>query len=255
MINCIVLAAGYATRLYPITKNFPKPLLEVNKKPIIDWLLYDCISTKLIDSIIIVTNDKYFKHFENWKKSRKKDYLLNTVIEIINDGSFSNESRLGAVNDMCLGFSYMSNNSPQTDGTLVIAADNIIDFSFKGFINYYLNFKKSCVMCYYEDSLINLQKTGVVTFDKSNKIIHMEEKPIAPKSNWAVPPFYIYTPSDIYTILDLCKIDKTMDSPGTLLEKLSIKSDLYVYKMPGRRYDIGNIQNLQYVNKLFSKQL
>ena len=109
--------------------------------------------------------------------------------------------------------------------------------------------------CYYEDSLINLQKTGVVTFDKSNKIIHMEEKPIAPKSNWAVPPFYIYTPSDIYTILDLCKIDKTMDSPGTLLEKLSIKSDLYVYKMPGRRYDIGNIQNLQYVNKLFSKQL
>ena len=231
MINCIVLAAGYATRLYPITKNFPKPLLEVNKKPIIDWLLYDCISTKLIDSIIIVTNDKYFKHFENWKKSRKKDYLSNTVIEIINDGSFSNESRLGAVNDI------------------------IIDFSFKGFINYYLNFKKSCVMCYYEDSLINLQKTGVVTFDKSNKIIHMEEKPIAPKSNWAVPPFYIYTPSDIYTILDLCKIDKTMDSPGTLLEKLSIKSDLYVYKMPGRRYDIGNIQNLQYVNKLFSKQL
>ena len=88
MINCIVLAAGYATRLYPITKNFPKPLLEVNKKPIIDWLLYDCISTKLIDSIIIVTNDKYFKHFENWKKSRKKDYLSNTVIEIINDGSF-----------------------------------------------------------------------------------------------------------------------------------------------------------------------
>ncbi len=79
-------------------------------------------------------------------KIHKKDYLSNTVIEIINDGSFSNESRLGAVNDMCLGFSYMSNNSPQTDGTLVIAADNIIDFSFKGFINYYLNFK-SLVLC------------------------------------------------------------------------------------------------------------
>ena len=126
---CMVLAAGYATRLYPLTENFPKPLLKVKDKTILDWLLDDIDSAKEISKYVIISNHKFVEHFENWAKNKK----LSAPIVVLDDGSTDNDNRLGAVKD--IEFAIEKENIDED--LLIIAGDNVLDFSFGGFINYF----------------------------------------------------------------------------------------------------------------------
>lgn len=244
-MKCIVLAAGYATRLYPLTKNFPKPLLDVGGRPILNWLLDDLEDTGLIDEYILVSNHRFVQHFSEWKASLK----YADKVTVIDDGSTDNDNRLGAVRDIAFAIEQCNID----DDTMVIAGDNILDFSLNEFIKFFYSKQATCVMRYYESSVEKLRRTGVATVDDNERVISMIEKPQNPASHWAVPPFYIYSRSDLVKVMDGIKDPScNVDAPGSFIAWLCGKCDVYSYIMPGKRHDIGNLESLEEARKFFA---
>lgn len=236
-MKCIIVAAGYATRLYPLTESFPKPLLQVKNKPIIDWLIDDVDRLQVIDEFIVVTNHKFYDSFKKWSKKKKQN------ITLIDDFTTSNDDRLGAVKDIELAI----NSLNIKDDILVMAGDNLLDFSLCRFIEYCLNKKASSVMAYIENDITKLQRTGVLEIDKDNKIVDMEEKPQKPKSNLACPPFYYFVKEDVSLIQKGLESGCKKDAPGDFLCWFIKQVNVYVFKMPGSRYDIGNLESYEYI--------
>ena len=185
----IVIAAGYATRLGELTKNFPKPLLKIGDNTILGRMLDDIDRIPEIDEHIIITNHKFAHIFEQWKLGT----AYQKPITIIDDGTETNDTRLGAVCDLLFAMEKLGID----DDMLVVAADNLLFFSFKEFVDFANEKGTSCIMCHEQPSIEKLQRTGVVVLDNNNKVLNMEEKPEHPKSHWAVPPFYIYKKHDL----------------------------------------------------------
>lgn len=175
-MKCIILAAGYATRLYPLTENYPKPLLPVGEKTILSWLVDDL--APLTDEFIIVSNHRFVAYFQDWASPKR--------ITVLDDGTVSNETRLGAVKDIQFAVDSLSIK----DDCLVMAGDNVLDFSLQGFVRFAQEMNTSCVMCHEERDLSKQQRTAIITVDGNYKITSYEEKPKEPKGHLAVPPFY-----------------------------------------------------------------
>ena len=235
----MILAAGYATRLYPLTENFPKPLLEVQGKTILDWLIEDIDTLGVVDEYVVISNHKFAHHFDAWaaKKSQK--------ITVVDDGTSSNETRLGAVKDIQFAMDKLGLD----DDMLVIAGDNLLDFSLTKFMRYAAEKKASCIMRYYEADEKRLTKSGVVQIDADDRILSMEEKPAQPKSNWCCPPFYYYTREDARLVEKGIAAGCNTDAPGSYIAWLCTQTDVYAMEMPGKRYDIGNLESYEKVQK------
>lgn len=240
----IIIAAGYATRLYPLTENFPKPLLKVGARNILERMLDDIDPLPEIDSHIIVTNHKFAPIFEEWlgKVSYTKP------ITIIDDGTDSNETRLGAVRDLLLALEQCNVD----DDIMVLAADNILEFSLSGFIDFFHEKGTSVIMCHHEPELRRLQRTGVIDIDDSMKVLEMQEKPEKPVSNWAVPPFYIYSRKDLPLIRECLAHGCGYDAPGNLAHYLAEVSTLHAWPMPAGRFDIGSLDSYKEAQERFS---
>lgn len=241
-MKCLILAAGYATRLYPLTENFPKPLLTVGEKTILDWLVDDIDTAGLVDEYIVISNHKFCLHFEEWAKKKTQK------ITVVDDGTVSNETRLGAVRDIQFAIDKLDLN----DDMLVIAGDNVLDFSLTKFVKYAKVKGASSVMRYYEAEKAKLSKSGVLEIDESDKILAMEEKPSEPKSNWCCPPFYYYAADDAKLIAEAIADGCGVDAPGSFIAWLCQKTNVYAMKMPGKRYDIGNLQSYEEVKKEYT---
>ena len=240
-MKCIILAAGYATRLYPLTENFPKPLLTVGGKPILDWLIEDIDSSGCVDEYIVVSNHKFACHFISWAAESKYN------IKVLDDGTLTNETRLGAVKDIELAVG----ECKITSDALVIAGDNVLDFSLCEFISYSLDKKRSCVMRYFEPDGEKLKKCGVLSLDADSRVVKMEEKPAHPESNWCCPPFYYYTADDLAKISDGIASGCKTDAPGSFAAYIADASELYAMEMPGSRYDIGNLEGYKKIDKIY----
>ncbi len=249
-MKSIILAAGYATRLYPLTENFPKPLLKVGEKSILDRLIDDIDSCEEITEHIVISNHKFYKYFDLWKKSR----IFNHPVTILDDGSTENENRLGAVKDICFALIQCNIN----EKVIVLAGDNILDFSLIDFIVYQKEKNTACIMRHYEGEIKKLQKTGVAIIDENDKVLEMQEKPVEPKSNWAVPPFYIYTKDDIPYIKKACTLDangKTIcatDAPGDFIAWFCSQRPVHAWLMAGHRHDIGDLKSYEEAKKIFN---
>jgi glucose-1-phosphate thymidylyltransferase len=231
----VVLAAGYATRLYPVTENFPKPLLPIGNSTILDRLIEDIDRINEIDEHIIVVNHKFRKHFHEWKE--KSAYAKR--ITIIDDGSTENGNRLGAVKDLLLA---MDVKKLDGEDLLVVAADNLLDFSFSGFVDFFKETQTSLIMTYDEPEIEALQRTGVIVIDERNKVLEMREKPGKPKTHHAVPPFYLYKKEDLAKIRESVAAGCKADAPGDLLQAMSGKTIFHAWPMPGNRIDIGTLE-------------
>ena len=238
-MKCLILAAGYATRLYPLTENFPKPLLKVGEKTILDWLIDDIETSGEVDEYIVISNHKFAAHFEKWAAEKSQN------ITVVDDGTSTNETRLGAVKDIQFAIEKRQIDSD----VLVIAGDNVLDFSLTKFIAYAKQKQTSCIMRYFEKDQKKLQKGGVVCVDENDKIIAMEEKPSAPKSNWACPPFYYYTKEDARLVEKGIEAGCGTDAPGSYIAWLCGETDVHAMEMPGSRYDIGNLESYEKVQK------
>lgn len=233
----IVIAAGYATRLYPLTENFPKPLLKIGNSTILDRMMTDIDEIPDVDEHIIVTNHRFSPIFEEWKANSN----YKKPITIIDDGTSTNETRLGAVRDLLLAIE----SKGIDDDIMVLAADNILDFSLKGFVDYFKEKASSVIMCHHEPELKKLQRTGVIAVNDAMKVLEMQEKPENPVSNWAVPPFYIYSKKDLPLIRDCMAHGCGFDAPGNLAHYLADVTTLHAWPMPGSRFDIGSMDSYQ----------
>ena len=233
-MKCLILAAGYATRLYPLTENFPKPLLEVQGKTILDWLIDDMETAGAVDEYIVISNHKFAHHFEKWAATRKN-------ITVLDDGTMTNETRLGAVKDIQFAIEKLA----LQDDMLVIAGDNLLTFSLTCFIRYAQAKKASCTMRYYENNWERLLKTGVVTVDESDRILRMTEKSPNPETHWACPAFYYYTREDAALVKKGIEAGCGTDAPGSYLAWLCTQTPVYAMEMPGSRYDIGNLETYE----------
>ncbi len=257
-MKCMILAAGYATRLYPLTENFPKPLLPVGGKTIINRILEDLEQVREITEYVIISNHKFFQQFEEWQKQPEQQNF-SRPLTILNDGSVDNEYRLGAAKDIWFAAEKMgiagTDDSSSADGSdeliFVAAGDNVLDFSLAGFLNFAAEKGTSCVMCHEEQELKKLQKTAVITLDENSRITSYEEKPQEPKGNLAVPPFYIYRPEDLRRIPEALAEGCSADAPGSFAAWLSAKVPMHAWKMDGKRYDIGNLKSYEEVQKVF----
>ena len=242
-MKCLIIAAGYATRLYPLTENFPKPLLKVGDKPILDWLMEDLDQTGLINEYIVVTNHKFAPIFEEWARQR-------TDVTVVDDGTSSNETRLGAVRDIELG---IRSRGVQED-LLVMAGDNLLSFSLEGFLDYFREKGTTCIMRFYQPDLNKLHKSGVAEVDDQGRILSMEEKPSQPKSHWCCPPFYIYRKEDLPLVSAGIAAGCGTDAPGSFIAWLCTQTVVHAWEMPGCRYDIGNLESYQEVQKVFENK-
>ncbi len=239
-MKCLILAAGYATRLYPLTENFPKPLLQVRGKAILDWLIDDIDALGAVDEYVVISNHKFAHHFEAWAAGKRN-------ITVVDDGTSSNETRLGAVRDIQFAIDKLALD----DELLVIAGDNLLDFSLTQFIKYAKGKNTSCIMRYYEAAVEKLRKCGVVCVDGNDKITHMAEKPAEPRSNWCCPPFYYYTKEDAKLVKKGIEAGCGVDAPGSYIAWLCTQTPVHAMEMPGKRFDIGNLESYHKVQQTY----
>jgi len=238
-MKCLILAAGYATRLYPLTENFPKPLLEVGGKTILDWLLDDMDTVGVIDEYVVISNHKYAHHFESWAAAK------SMKITVVDDGTSTNETRLGAVRDIQFAIRKLNLD----DDLLVMAGDNLLDFSMTAFIRYAQRKNAPCTMRYYEPSFQKLLKSGIVTVDEDDRITCMTEKVPNPASNWVSVAFYYY-PKDVVKLIGQALSEGCgVDAPGSFLIWVSQRFTSYAMEMPGHRYDVGNLESYQKIRE------
>ena len=238
-MKCLILAAGYATRLYPLTENFPKPLLQVQGKTILDWLIEDIDASGAVDEYVVISNHRFARHFEDWAKNKVQK------ITVLDDGTETNETRLGAVKDIRFAIERLQLD----EELLVIAGDNLLDFSLTRFIGYAKKKGTSCIMCFYEEELKKLQKCGNVAKADDGRVLEMVEKPQVPISNWCAVPFYYYTREDARLVEKGIEAGCGTDAPGSYMAWLCQQTPVHAMEMPGRRYDIGNLASYEEVQK------
>ena len=234
-MDCLLLAAGYATRLYPLTERMPKPLLKVKGKFILDWIVDDVDRLDRVNRFVVVSNHKYYKNFLDWKADKK----TKADIVVLDDGTESNETRLGAVADIALAVDRLSLH----EDLLVAAGDNVLDFSLGRLLDYFDQKKAPCVMRYYEDNPAVLKKGGVMEVNDCDQAVSMEEKPERPKANWLIPPFYCYPKETLPMIAQGIRAGCQTDAPGSFFAWLCKQRPVYAMKMPGKRYDIGDLKS------------
>ena len=241
----IVIAAGYATRLGELTKNFPKPLLKIGENTILGRMLDDVDKIPEIDEHIIITNHKFAGIFEKWasKQSYKKP------VTIVDDGTETNDTRLGAVCDLLFAMDKLKID----DDMLVVAADNILFFSFQEFVDFAKAKGTSCIMCHEQPSIEKLQRTGVIVLNDNDKVLNMEEKPKEPKSHWAVPPFYIYLKKDLDKVRHSVENGCGKDAPGNLAHYMVEQVEMHAWKMTAGRFDIGSLDTYKEACEKFGK--
>ena len=288
MIN-VILAAGYATRLGELTRNFPKPLLKIGNSTILGRMLDDIDKINDITKHVIVTNHKFAPIFEEWAKTPSGSPCLGgrlqgvagrwkKPITIIDDGSTTNDNRLGAVCDLLLvlektPLTPLSRGEKESslskedlggaeslpkqgdleglDDMLVVAADNLLFFSFQEFVDFAREKGTSCIMCHEQPSIEKLQRTGVVELDENHRVLGMEEKPQVPKSHWAVPPFYIYLKKDLDLVRHSVENGCGKDAPGNLAHYMVEHTTMHAWKMSAGRFDIGSLDTYHEAVKRF----
>ena len=242
-MKCVVIAAGYATRLGELTKNFPKPLLKIGENTILGRMLDDIDKIPEITEHVIITNHKFAPIFEDWKKA----IHMTKLVTIVDDGTETNETRLGAVCDLL----YAMEKLRIDDDLLVVAADNLLFFSFQEFVDFAKEKGTSCIMCHEQPSIEKLQRTGVVELDENMKVLGMEEKPQVPKSHWAVPPFYIYLKKDLDLVRHSVENGCGKDAPGNPAHDVVEHTTMHAWPMSAERFDIGSLDTYHEAVRLY----
>ncbi len=241
----IVIAAGYATRLGELTRNFPKPLLQIGNNTILGRMLDDIDRIPDISEHIIVTNHRFASIFHRWANEQR----YTKPITIVDDGTKTNETRLGAVCDLIHVMELLHIN----DDILVVAADNLLFFSLQDFVDFAKAKQTSCIMCHYQQSIEKLQRTGVIVVDNNMRVLNMEEKPLHPKSHLAVPPLYIYIKKDLPLILRSIENGCSKDAPGDLTNYMVKHTTIHAWPMIADRFDIGSSDTYYEAQRRYGK--
>ncbi|MFT5207650.1 MAG: glucose-1-phosphate thymidylyltransferase [Candidatus Omnitrophota bacterium] len=244
-MKVVLLAAGYATRLYPLTKNQPKAFLPVGDRLIIDRIVEKLNPIQGLNELIIVTNDKFYESFQDWSKK----FESNFKITVLNDGTTSNDNRLGAIGDL----QFAVKNASIDDDILVLASDNLFEQSFDAFLNIASKSNVPALIGCYDigDKSVAAGRYGIVELDEHNKIIDIEEKPQNPKTSIVSMGVYYFAKEILNFIDEYMGSSGREDAPGHYATWLLHKTAVYAHLFTGRWYDIGSLDQLEEASREF----
>jgi glucose-1-phosphate thymidylyltransferase len=246
-MKVIILAAGYATRLYPLTLNQPKPLLPVAGKPMIEHVL-DNLAVPGIDRVYVVTNNKFADHFQKWADTYRAS-KSKIDFTVVNDKSTDDTNKLGAIGDLHL----VLTSQKVDDDIIVVAGDNLFSQKLDGFVHF-ANEKKAPVLAVYDvGNLEEIKKYNSITVAADGKITFFEEKPKQPTSTLTGIALYYYPKSTLPLIHQYIAEKNNPDQPGRLVQWLYPKTPFYTWRVPGLWFDIGSKETLEEANHIFAK--
>lgn len=240
-MKALVLAAGYATRLYPLTLDKPKALLEVGGRPMLDRVL-GRLQAMGVDETIVVTNAKFTPHFEAWAAGKDG-------VTILNDGTTSNEDRLGAIGDLA----FVLDELDVDDDLVVVAGDNLFGEDISGFAAYGREVDAPVLAVHDVGDLESMSEYNQVEVDSEGRVVFMEEKPTAARTTLAGIALYYYPRRVLPLIRQYLAEGNNPDQPGRLPEWLYPRTHVYTWQIPGEWYDIGSAETLQEADTIFSQ--
>jgi glucose-1-phosphate thymidylyltransferase len=247
-MKVIILAAGYATRLYPLTLTQPKPLLPVAGQPMIDYVLDNLAPIGGIDRVYVVTNAKFAGHFERWSADyRARKAKLNFTI--VNDGSTDDSNKLGAIGDI----RYVLKTQNVADDIIVVAGDNLFSQPLSRF-GRFCREKNAPVLAVYDvGNLEEIRKYNALTLDPEGRITFFEEKPKNPTSTVTGIALYFYPQSTLPLIEQYVAAGNNADQPGRFIQWLYPRLPVYTWRVPGIWLDIGSKETLAEANRIFAR--
>lgn len=238
-MKVLILAAGYGTRLYSLVKDTPKALLEINEKPLLNYILDKIENISDVNEVVLVTNNKFYSIFQDWARQQT---AFSHDIKIINDGTKTPEDRLGSIGDI----EFALKQAKIDDDVLVIGSDNLFDYNIHEYVNFAQTKSPSVSIGLYDvGDLKEATKFGVVGLDEDGKIISFEEKPEQPQSTLVAMCFYYLPKNSLNLITDYLAESKESDTAGDYIRWLHQKNDVYGFKFNGKWYDIGSVEALK----------
>jgi len=245
-MKALILAAGYATRLYPLTKEYPKPLLEVRGRPIIDYIVDKLKAAALVDEIYVVTNTKFIHFFRSWAGTVK----FSGKITLIDDQTKSNRARLGSIGDM----DFVIKRQGIKDDLLVVGGDNLFSGPLKGFLSFSCGHRDAaCIGLYRLRNRKDAVRYGVAKLGRRKEVVSFIEKPGRPDSSLVAMCLY-YIPRDLLNSVSQYMRDKKeeADTTGGYIAWLKMKVKVYGYVFKGSWFDIGDYKYLNAAKEKFA---
>jgi glucose-1-phosphate thymidylyltransferase len=247
-MKVIILAAGYATRLYPLTLTQPKPLLPVAGKPMIEHVLDNLAPIPQIDRVYVVTNAKFAGQFQTWAdgyRATKSKFAFT----VVNDHSTDDTNKLGAIGDI----NYVLQTEAVADDLIVVAGDNLFSDKLGGF-GEFCRGKNAPVLAVYDvGNLEEIKKYNSISTDPAGRITFFEEKPKQPVSTLTGIALYYYPRSSVPLIKQYVAEGNNPDQPGRLVQWLYPRTPVYTWRVPGLWYDIGSRETLEEANRIFAR--
>lgn len=242
-MKAIILAAGYATRLYPLTLNMPKALLPIGGKPIIDHIVAQMDTVDELDEIYVVSNDKFAGHFEEWAKTA----VSRVPIKVLNDGTTDDSNKRGAIGDI----SFVIDEMQIKDDLMVIAGDNFFTYSLKDYVKFFREKDRDCVCVKVWEDERTLSQFGIALLDEKGMVLDIEEKPAKPKSNTAVFAAYLYKRDTVPMFREYLAAGNQPDAPGNFPAWLYHRKEVYAYTFDGECYDVGTPESYREVCEMY----
>jgi glucose-1-phosphate thymidylyltransferase len=238
-MNAVILCAGFATRMYPLTRDFPKPLLPVAGRPVLEYLLDQLTECAGISAVHLVSNGRFYDHFCRWRDDHLAQGTYGSLaIEIYDDGARDNDSRLGASADLALALKMIG----VPDKIMVSGGDNIYRFALAPLWRKFLQGNEHRIVALVEEDKEKLTRTGVLEFGEAERVIRLYEKPKVPPSHWVCPPLYFFQPS-VWTELEhFLTSSANHDAPGHFIEYLCRETTVMGFQLRERRLDIGSME-------------
>jgi glucose-1-phosphate thymidylyltransferase len=247
-MNALILAAGYATRLYPLTLDKPKPLLAVGGKPIIEWTMDNLADVPDLETIYIVTNDKFASDFQTWSE-RYRSRHPKFKLKIVNDGSQSDDDKLGAIGDINF---VVSRENLTSDGLIVIAGDNLFTESLTGFVACAKETEATVAVYDVGDSEA-IKEYGNIAVDADGIITHFEEKPQKPRGTLAAIALYYYSPEVLSLLTTYLAAGNNPDQPGRFVQWLYTRKPVKTFQIKDQWLDIGSKEMLKKADEILSR--
>lgn len=247
----ILLCPGFVTRMYPITKDFPKPLLKVADRQVLDYLMDQMVLLPELDSVYIVTNDLFYKKFYDWKyKWHKLVNRYGIKFELLNDGATNNENRLAAIRDLAYVLKSIKEKSP----TIIAAGDNIFRFSLRPVAQEFINSERNIVIALEETFYKEQRRKGLIEIGKDGRVLKFYENPLVVKSALSCPPIYFLQQRALNYLEDYLARPDAEDAPGHFISYLLEREQVYAIKIHGKRLDIGTIESYENAKRILSRE-
>ncbi|MDJ0847359.1 MAG: nucleotidyltransferase family protein [Myxococcota bacterium] len=236
-MRAVLLCAGFATRMYPLTRDFPKPLLEVGGRPILEDLVSQLLATGRVGPFTLVSNGRFAEHFRTWHADAVRR-LPGLELEIVDDGAIENDARLGAVRDLALALE----GRPGDEPLLVAAGDNLFRFSFDELLDDHAASPRNLILAQREGDPERLRRSGVAELGADGRVLRFVEKPAEPAAPFVCPPLYLYQPSALARLPEFLREEPAADAPGSFVAWLCAREPVFAHQMRGSRLDVGDIE-------------